>query len=118
MGLFLTFFSGESGGLTELCTIKHAMFVFVVYRVIDVGGQKNQRKKWIHFFEGVTAVVFFVSLSSYDEFVEEDENSVSPLVSPSISENSRRLAARINRRNLVPRANLVVSPTSNCILYL
>ncbi|KAL9982674.1 hypothetical protein ACROYT_G004745 [Oculina patagonica] len=45
------------------------------YRVIDVGGQKNQRKKWIHFFEGVTAVVFFVPLSSYDEFVEEDENS-------------------------------------------
>nr|XP_058953948.1 guanine nucleotide-binding protein G(t) subunit alpha-2-like [Pocillopora verrucosa] len=45
------------------------------YRVIDVGGQKSQRKKWIHFFEGVTAVVFFVSLSSYDEFVEEDENS-------------------------------------------
>ncbi len=53
------------------------MFVFVVNRVIDVGGQKNQRKKWIHFFEGVTAVVFFVPLSSYDEFVEEDENSVS-----------------------------------------
>lgn len=53
------------------------MFVFLVYRVIDVGGQKNQRKKWIHFFEGVTAVVFFASLSSYDEFVEEDENSVS-----------------------------------------
>ncbi|CAH3117131.1 unnamed protein product [Porites lobata] len=45
------------------------------YRVIDVGGQKNQRKKWIHFFEGVTAVVFFASLSSYDEFVEEDENT-------------------------------------------
>jgi len=45
------------------------------YRVIDVGGQKNQRKKWIHFFEGVTAVVFFASLNSYDEFVEEDENS-------------------------------------------
>ena len=42
-----------------------------------MGGQRSQRKKWIHFFEGVTAVVFFVSLSSYDEFVEEDENSVS-----------------------------------------
>ena len=50
---------------------------FLIYRVIDVGGQKNQRKKWIHFFEGVTAVVFFASLNSYDEFVEEDENSVS-----------------------------------------
>ena len=47
------------------------------YRIIDVGGQRSQRKKWIHFFEGVTAVVFFASLSSYDEFVEEDENAVS-----------------------------------------
>ncbi|KXJ18400.1 guanine nucleotide-binding protein G(i) subunit alpha-2 [Exaiptasia diaphana] len=43
------------------------------YRVIDVEGQKSQRKKWIHFFDGVTAVVFFASLSSYDEVLEEDE---------------------------------------------
>lgn len=46
------------------------------HRIIDVGGQRNQRQKWIHFFEGVTAVVFFVSLSSFDELVEEDKNSV------------------------------------------
>ena len=52
------------------------LFSIHVHRIIDAGGQKNQRKKWIHFFEGVTAVVFFVSLSSYDEFVEEDESSV------------------------------------------
>ncbi|EDO47693.1 predicted protein [Nematostella vectensis] len=45
------------------------------YRVIDVGGQKNQRKKWIHFFDGVTAVVFFASLSSYDEQLEEEEDT-------------------------------------------
>lgn len=53
------------------------IFQFIAPRIIDVGGQKNQRKKWIHFFEGVTAVVFFASLSSYNEFVEEDENTVS-----------------------------------------
>ncbi|XP_064629902.1 G protein alpha i subunit-like isoform X2 [Lineus longissimus] len=44
------------------------------YRVIDVAGQKNQRKKWIHFFEGVTAVIFFASLSGFDETLEEDHN--------------------------------------------
>jgi hypothetical protein len=38
--------------------------------VIDVAGQKNQRKKWIHFFEGVTAVIFFTSLSGFDETLE------------------------------------------------
>ena len=61
----------------SLCDFVSELGFFSVYRVIDVGGQKSQRKKWIHFFEGVTAVVFFASLSSYDEFVEEDENTVS-----------------------------------------
>lgn len=45
----------------------------LVYRVIDVAGQKSQRKKWIHLFENVTAVLFFVALSEFDEFLEEDE---------------------------------------------
>ncbi|XP_046567236.1 LOW QUALITY PROTEIN: guanine nucleotide-binding protein G(t) subunit alpha-2-like [Haliotis rubra] len=44
----------------------------LTYRVIDVAGQKSLRKKWIHFFEGVTAVIFFASLSGYDEVLEED----------------------------------------------
>jgi hypothetical protein len=44
--------------------------------VVDVAGQKSQRKKWIHFFEGVTAVVFFVALSGFDEAVEEEPSSV------------------------------------------
>ncbi|XP_052227931.1 guanine nucleotide-binding protein G(i) subunit alpha-3-like isoform X2 [Dreissena polymorpha] len=44
-----------------------------IYRVIDVAGQKSQRKKWIHLFENVTVVLFFVSLSAFDENLEEDE---------------------------------------------
>ncbi|ESO95038.1 hypothetical protein LOTGIDRAFT_188884 [Lottia gigantea] len=44
----------------------------LIYRVIDVAGQKSLRKKWIHFFEAVTAVMFFVPLSGYDEVLEED----------------------------------------------
>ena len=47
------------------------------YRVIDVAGQKSQRKKWIHFFEGVTGVMFFASLSGYAETLEEDKSLVS-----------------------------------------
>jgi len=34
-----------------------------VYRLYDVGGQKNERRKWIHLFEGVTAVIFCVAIS-------------------------------------------------------
>ncbi|KAL5021118.1 hypothetical protein ScPMuIL_000273 [Solemya velum] len=44
-----------------------------LFRFVDVAGQKSQRKKWIHLFEGVTAIFFFVSLSGYDETLDEDE---------------------------------------------
>ena len=50
--------------------------VCVLARVIDVAGQKSLRKKWIHFFEGVTAVLFFVALSGFDETVEEEPTLV------------------------------------------
>ncbi|CAI5456010.1 unnamed protein product [Caenorhabditis angaria] len=43
-----------------------------VIRLIDVGGQKTERRKWIHFFEGVTAVMFVTSLSCFDQFVLDD----------------------------------------------
>jgi GTPase SAR1 family protein len=42
------------------------------FRVHDVGGQRNERKKWIHFFDSVTAVLFVISLSCYDEVPFED----------------------------------------------
>merc|ERR1712083_190576 len=49
-----------------------------VFHVFDVGGQKSERKKWIHCFESVTAVIFVASLSSYDEmmFEVQDKNSM------------------------------------------
>jgi len=31
--------------------------------MFDVGGQRSERKKWIHCFEGVTAIIFCVALS-------------------------------------------------------
>jgi len=44
-----------------------------VFHIFDVGGQKSERKKWIHCFESVTAVIFVASLSCYDEVMFEDE---------------------------------------------
>ena len=46
------------------------------YRMVDVGGQRSERKKWIHCFEGVTAIVFCVALSAYDLVLAEDEEMV------------------------------------------
>ncbi|CAA3009195.1 guanine nucleotide-binding protein alpha-1 subunit [Olea europaea var. sylvestris] len=45
-----------------------------VYRLFDVGGQRNERRKWIHLFEGVTAVIFCVAISEYDRTLFEDDN--------------------------------------------
>lgn len=42
------------------------------FRMVDVGGQRNERKKWIHCFQDVTAIIFVVAISEYDLKLEED----------------------------------------------
>ncbi|KAI9022259.1 guanine nucleotide binding protein, alpha subunit [Phycomyces nitens] len=44
------------------------------YRMFDVGGQRSERKKWIHCFENVTAIIFLVAISEYDQVLIEDES--------------------------------------------
>ncbi|CAM0950003.1 unnamed protein product [Alopecurus aequalis] len=44
-----------------------------VYKLYDVGGQRNERRKWIHLFEGVNAVIFCAAISEYDQMLFEDE---------------------------------------------
>ncbi|KAG0217065.1 guanine nucleotide-binding protein subunit alpha [Mortierella sp. GBA43] len=45
----------------------------LTYMMFDVGGQRSERKKWIHCFENVTAIVFLVAISEYDQLLFEDE---------------------------------------------
>jgi len=45
------------------------------FRVFDVGGQRSERKKWIHCFEDVTCVIFCVATSAFDESLIEDEQT-------------------------------------------
>jgi GTPase SAR1 family protein len=40
--------------------------------VIDVGGQRNERRKWIHCFQDVTAIIFLMAASGYDKVLFED----------------------------------------------
>ena len=44
----------------------------VAINVIDVGGQRAERRKWLHCFMNVTTIVFFVALSDYDMTLRED----------------------------------------------
>lgn len=44
--------------------------------MFDVGGQRSERKKWIHCFEGVTCIIFIAALSAYDMVLVEDDEVV------------------------------------------
>lgn len=44
--------------------------------MFDVGGQRSERKKWIHCFETVTSIIFCVALSEYDQVLLEESNQV------------------------------------------
>ncbi|KAN0040598.1 hypothetical protein ACTA71_008936 [Dictyostelium dimigraforme] len=41
-------------------------------KIIDVGGQRSQRRKWIHCFDKVSAVIYVAGLSEYDQSLRED----------------------------------------------
>ncbi|XP_071035171.1 guanine nucleotide-binding protein G(q) subunit alpha [Parasteatoda tepidariorum] len=46
----------------------------IIFRMVDVGGQRSERRKWIHCFENVTSIIFLVALSEYDQILFESDN--------------------------------------------
>jgi len=47
----------------------------VHFTLVDVGGQRSERRKWMHCFQDVTAVIFCVAMSEYDLKLYEDETT-------------------------------------------
>ncbi|CAH8473190.1 unnamed protein product [Schistosoma rodhaini] len=45
-----------------------------IFRIVDVGGQRSERRKWIHSFESVTSIIFLSALNEYDQVLVENEN--------------------------------------------
>eukprot|EP01119_Soliformovum_irregulare_P005727 TRINITY_DN17478_c0_g1_i1.p1 TRINITY_DN17478_c0_g1~~TRINITY_DN17478_c0_g1_i1.p1 ORF type:complete len:368 (+),score=64.84 TRINITY_DN17478_c0_g1_i1:68-1105(+) len=45
----------------------------IIFRMVDVGGQRSERRKWMHCFDDVEAILFCASLSEYDQVLREDE---------------------------------------------
>lgn len=37
------------------------------FRLMDVGGQRSERKKWMNIFAGITGVIYVCSLAEYDQ---------------------------------------------------
>lgn len=48
--------------------------------MFDVGGQRSERKKWIHCFENVTSIIFCVALSEYDQVLLEASDQVREII--------------------------------------
>lgn len=48
----------------------------LTYRMFDVPGQRNDRRKWVHCFENCTAVLFLAAISEFDQVMAEDESTV------------------------------------------
>ena len=46
------------------------------FRIVDVGGQRSERRKWIHSFENVTSIIFFSALSEFDQVLLESSKEV------------------------------------------
>ncbi|OCU00606.1 guanine nucleotide binding protein (G protein), alpha 15 (Gq class) L homeolog isoform X1 [Xenopus laevis] len=57
-------------GINEYCFSVENMDL----RMVDVGGQKSERRKWIHSFENVSALIYLASLSEYDQKLEENSH--------------------------------------------
>ncbi|KAF8637688.1 hypothetical protein AX16_010763 [Volvariella volvacea WC 439] len=60
----------KSMGITET---RFAMGTLSIH-MFDVGGQRSERKKWIHCFESVTSIIFCTALSEYDQMLLEEKN--------------------------------------------
>jgi len=44
------------------------------YRLLDVGGQRTERRKWLACFEDVTVLLFLVAINEFDQSLYEDES--------------------------------------------
>lgn len=43
-------------------------------KMVDVGGQRSERRKWASCFENVTSILYICSLSEYDQFLREEDS--------------------------------------------
>ncbi|XP_026530813.1 guanine nucleotide-binding protein subunit alpha-11-like isoform X2 [Notechis scutatus] len=83
----------------------------VPFRMVDVGGQRSERRKWIHCFDNVTSIIFLVALSEYDQVLaeshNEDPNKMSKLLETSFWSYIR---IRIQTKTSMPTLHVPQTP--------
>ena len=106
----------KTTGITET----HFQIGDLKYKLFDVGGQRSERRKWLGIFESVTALVFLIAISEYDQKLYEDETVNRMQEAMTLFEsvaNSRwflktSIILFLNKIDLF-KAKLPVSPLSN-----
>jgi len=58
-----------TGIVEERLTMENRQF-----KIVDVGGQRSERRKWMNCFSDVTGLIFVASLTAYNQYLYEDEN--------------------------------------------
>uniref|UniRef100_A0A7E4W2F6 G-protein alpha subunit n=1 Tax=Panagrellus redivivus TaxID=6233 RepID=A0A7E4W2F6_PANRE len=48
-------------------------------RMVDVGGQRSEQRKWIHCFDNVNGVLFVAEMSGYNQLLNDGEQTVNRL---------------------------------------
>nr|ATY71620.1 transducin 2-2 [Maurolicus muelleri] len=65
----------RSRSVTKGIVEEHFNCKSLTFRLFDVGGQRSQRKKWIHCFGGVSCIIFTGALSAFDMVLIEDSET-------------------------------------------
>ncbi|ORY89951.1 guanine nucleotide binding protein, alpha subunit, partial [Syncephalastrum racemosum] len=73
----------KSTGITEIHFQLGGLFI----HMFDVGGQRSERRKWIHCFDSVASIIFCVALSEYDQVLLEESRQNRMLESLSLFES-------------------------------
>ena len=55
-----------------------------VFEIFDVGGAQTERRKWLRYFDNITAIIYIASLSCYNQFIIKSNED---LLRTSISRN-------------------------------
>jgi len=52
----------------------HFVYEKTKFLIVDVGGQRSERRKWLHCFNNINAVIFLTAVDEYDGKVLEEDN--------------------------------------------